>query len=95
MGLTIHYTIRLRDMARLPELVEEVEDICKSLKWGYDHYWETMDKAVLHKRFEIYNGLVNMVANVLENAEWTVTDNPHQIAAQLEDILKKRIKSDE
>jgi hypothetical protein len=201
MGLTIHYTVRMRDMKRLPELVEEVEDICKSLKWSYDHfddtfevpahtmplesaqgdpkvirlkgilfsptkcepvfltftpegwsssflnlqipeeiaeigtmlmycintktqyagedihialvhllkylekkyfsyvevsdegeYWETMDKAVLHKRFEVYNGLMNMVASVLETAEWTPTNNPHEIATQLEDLLKNRFK---
>ena len=201
MSLTIHYTVRMRDMKRLPELVAEVEDICKSLKWSYHHfddtfevpahtmplesaqgdpkvirlkgilfsptkcepvfltftpegwsssflnlqipeqiaeigsmlmycinvktqyagedihialvhllkylekkyfsyaevsdegeYWETMDKAVLHKRFEVYNGLMNMVASVLETAEWKVTDNPHEIATQLEDLLKNRFK---
>ena len=59
------------------------------------NYWETMDKAVLYERFETYNGLMDMVASALENAEWTVTDNPHQIAAQLEDILRKRFKGDE
>jgi hypothetical protein len=55
-------------------------------------YWETMDKAVLHKRFEVYNGLMNMVASVLETAEWTPTNNPHEIATQLEDLLKNRFK---
>lgn len=43
MGLTIHYTVRLREMERLPELVEEVEDICKSLKWNYHHFDDTFE----------------------------------------------------
>jgi hypothetical protein len=206
MGLTIHYTVRLRDMERLPELVEEVEDICTSLKWTshrFDHvidveartmpfesvegdpkpirlngilftppkcetvfltftpagwssgfinlenasslidyglspmmlyciavktqyagedmhialvhllkylekkyfsyakvedegnYWETMDKAVLHKRFGVYNGLMDMVASTLETAEWTPTNNPNEIATQLEDLLKNRFSEEE
>lgn len=202
MGLTLHYTVRLRDMDRLPELVEEVEDICHSMQWKsnrFDHvidveakampfediegdpkpirlngiqftppecetvfltftpagwssaftnlftaptlldhgldpmltyciavktqyagedmhitlvhllkylaekyftdvsvldegdYWETMDKAVLHERFEVYNGLMDAVCNALESEEWVVTDNPHQLATQLEALLRKRL----
>jgi hypothetical protein len=203
MGLTLHYSVRLRDMKRLPELVSEVEDICKTLKWDYylfddtfevpahtmplestegdpkvirlkgilfsptecepvfltftpdgwsstflnlqmpeqiaeigtklmywvnvktqyagedihialvhllkylekkyfshvevddeGNYWETMDKAVLHKRFGVYNGIMNMVASALETAEWTPTDNPNEIAKQLEDLLKNRFSAE-
>jgi hypothetical protein len=35
MGLTLHYTVRLRHIERLPELVAEVKDICISLTWNY------------------------------------------------------------
>jgi hypothetical protein len=35
MGLTIHYSARLRDPKRRPELTEEVADICRSLNWDF------------------------------------------------------------
>jgi hypothetical protein len=33
MGLTIHYSARLKSMDLLPELVHEVADICQSMGW--------------------------------------------------------------
>jgi len=35
MGLTLHYSARLKESERLPELAAEVEDICLSLDWRY------------------------------------------------------------
>ena len=35
MGLTLHYQGRIRDLARVPELVDEVADICQWLHWPY------------------------------------------------------------
>jgi hypothetical protein len=35
MGLTIHYSARLKNPKQLPELVAEVSDICRSMDWKY------------------------------------------------------------
>ncbi|MEK7255096.1 MAG: hypothetical protein AAB316_10145 [Bacteroidota bacterium] len=43
MGLTLHYSARLRKPARLPELVAEVEDICRSLDWKSHSFDETIE----------------------------------------------------
>jgi hypothetical protein len=202
MGLTIHYTFRLRDMAQLSQLEDEVEDICKSLGWkcrrfddvlnvlgkamplesgdseykdvhlkgvyftptdcetafltftpqgwtcsfmnietadivyeldimlpysihvktqyaGEDihialcsllkyleqkyfvatdtkvfdegSFWETLDKNVLHERFDTYWALINSVKAALGDADWKVTDNPLEVATQLEELLKKKL----
>jgi hypothetical protein len=36
MGLTIHYSARLRSRDLLPQLIDEVADICQSMGWEYD-----------------------------------------------------------
>jgi len=36
MGLTIHYSGKLRSPAAIQPLIEETIDICKSLKWPYE-----------------------------------------------------------
>jgi hypothetical protein len=33
MGLTIHYSARLKDRALLPDFINEVEDICRTMGW--------------------------------------------------------------
>ena len=33
MGLTIHYFAQIRDLDLLPQLEDEIEDICRSLEW--------------------------------------------------------------
>jgi hypothetical protein len=33
MGLTIHYSARIKSMALLPEFIHEVADICQSMGW--------------------------------------------------------------
>ena len=38
MGLSIHYSGQIRDYALIEDLVNECEDICKSLNWDY-HTW--------------------------------------------------------
>jgi hypothetical protein len=38
MGLSIHYRGQIRDFALIEDLVNECEDICKSLNWDY-HIW--------------------------------------------------------
>lgn len=35
MGLSIHYSGRLKHIALLPQLVEEVKDVCNILGWRY------------------------------------------------------------
>jgi hypothetical protein len=36
MGLTIHYSARLKSLDLLPQFIEEVADICQSIGWEYD-----------------------------------------------------------
>lgn len=38
MGLSIHYRGQIRDYALIDDLINECEDICKSLEWDY-HIW--------------------------------------------------------
>jgi hypothetical protein len=45
MGLTIHYSARLKSMDLLPQLIHEVADICQSIGWEYD----TVDEIVKMK----------------------------------------------
>ncbi len=33
MGLTIHYSAQIRHLNLLPQLTDEIEDICRSLEW--------------------------------------------------------------
>jgi hypothetical protein len=35
MGLTIHYSGRIRNFFTISSLVDEVEDVCKTLQWDY------------------------------------------------------------
>ena len=42
MGLTIHYSARLKSTDLLPQLIDEVADICQSMGWAYD----TVDEIV-------------------------------------------------
>ena len=35
MGLSIHYSGQIRDYALIKDLINECEDICKSLEWKY------------------------------------------------------------
>ena len=43
MGLTIHYSARLRSRDLLPQLIDEVADICQSIGWEYDTVDETVE----------------------------------------------------
>ncbi len=44
MGLSIHYSGRIRNYNLVDELTAEVEDICKSLNWKH-HIWEKKSTA--------------------------------------------------
>ena len=44
MGLSIHYSGLLRNYALIENLINECEDICKSLEWDY-HIWEKKSNA--------------------------------------------------
>ncbi|MDZ4747723.1 MAG: hypothetical protein SH808_04500 [Saprospiraceae bacterium] len=46
MGLTIHYSGKLRNPASLPSLIEEAMDICESMKWPYEVIDRTPDLPV-------------------------------------------------
>jgi hypothetical protein len=54
-------------------------------------YWDTLDKSILHERFETYWALINSVKAALENSDWNVTNDPHEIATQLEALLRKKL----
>jgi hypothetical protein len=41
MGLTIHYSARIPDKKRIPELTDEVADICRSLEWK-SHFFDAV-----------------------------------------------------
>ncbi len=45
MGLTIHYSARIKNMDLLPQLIDEVADICQSIGWKFDK----VDKKVKMK----------------------------------------------
>jgi transposase len=38
MGLTIHYSGRIADKSKLPQLIEEVEEIVNEHGWKYTVY---------------------------------------------------------
>lgn len=52
MGLTLHYSAKIKSMDMLPELVSEVEDICYSLKWDYFLYDKTILVPAIHLPLE-------------------------------------------
>jgi hypothetical protein len=43
MGITIHYSGKIKDRTRIDNLVEELADISKTMKWKYDTY--SMEQA--------------------------------------------------
>lgn len=38
MGLSIHYSGKIKDTSLIPSLMEEVQDICAIMKWPYQSY---------------------------------------------------------
>ncbi len=46
MGLTIHYSGKLRNPANLPSLIEEAADISQTMKWPYEVLERTSDVPV-------------------------------------------------
>lgn len=51
MGLSIHYNGRIKDPDLLPELIEEVKDICEDFKWEYFILDEELPKDNYGKGF--------------------------------------------
>jgi hypothetical protein len=45
MGLSIHYSGKIKDYTLIDEMVAEVEDICKTMKWSYQLF--DTDKSTL------------------------------------------------
>lgn len=35
MGLSIHYSGTIKDAEQIPQLVEEVQDVCTAFNWHY------------------------------------------------------------
>ena len=58
------------------------------------HFWETMDKNVLLKKFETYNNLLDTFVTALENYRGPVADTAEGLAEQLREIMKRNIKGD-
>ena len=52
MGLTLHYTFRLRNNNQIPQLVEEVEDICQSLNWEATRWDKNIPVEAQYMPFE-------------------------------------------
>jgi hypothetical protein len=38
MGITIHYSGTLRSPQLIQPIISEVEDICKSMDWNFQHF---------------------------------------------------------
>ncbi len=50
MGLTIHYSSKFNPKANLADMIEEVEDIAKQMKWKYRIYETEFPEGSLKKR---------------------------------------------
>ncbi len=46
MGLSIHYSGRIKDAALIPSLIEEVQDLCSILQWNYHLYNDENVKGI-------------------------------------------------
>jgi hypothetical protein len=62
MGLSIHYRGQIRDYALVEDLVNECEDICRSLEWDY-HIWNK--ESCIHDDAHIDNP--DFIAYVMED----------------------------
>jgi hypothetical protein len=56
------------------------------------YYWETGDEAKMLERFKVYNTLVNVVAEALQNVEHIPGETPKSLAERIEDLLKTKFK---
>ena len=66
MGVTIQYSGALRDPSDLPLVIDEVIDLCTSLKWRYDYIAPEPDTPV--KGVEVYpNGSEPVVLTFLQD----------------------------
>jgi hypothetical protein len=96
MGLTIHYSARLKSLDLLPQFTSEVADICQSIGWEYDK----VDKTVKMKDTVSFSppldnnktGLINSFKGALEKEGWTVTHEPFSITTKMDDLLDAKDK---
>lgn len=51
MGLSIHFSGRLKSQGSLPELIEEVKDIAEIYKWHYSSFVEEFPAGSFKKSF--------------------------------------------
>ncbi len=56
MGLSLHYSARLRQLDQLPQFVEEIEDICGSLGWPSQREEMTVEVPARYVPLEPGNG---------------------------------------
>lgn len=49
MGLSFHYSGRIANPERLPDLIDEVVDICKTFKWNYHVFERQFPKDTIGK----------------------------------------------
>ena len=101
MGLTIHYTARLRDWTLYDAFVEEVEDICKTMQWKYKRLDITEDVDAKGFPMEIGEGKTKTirlqgvfftppncetVCLAFTNERWTCTPIHFETAASLVEL---------
>lgn len=55
-------------------------------------YWETGDETVLAKKFDVYDGLLNKVQEVLTNFKNEPGETKEELMKRLEEFLKERLK---
>jgi hypothetical protein len=46
MGLSFHYSGKIKDRASIPSLMEEVEDVCRIFQWNYHLYNDENVKGI-------------------------------------------------
>src|SRR5258706_14932408 len=46
MGLSIHYSGKIKDTGLIPKLVDEVRDVCATLKWQYHLFDDELMKGI-------------------------------------------------
>ena len=63
MGLTFHYSGRIKDTGQLSELITEVKDICISLNWEYN-VWPDSFAGMEYPEYQINNFRMNNLRGI-------------------------------
>jgi hypothetical protein len=56
------------------------------------YYWETGDEVKMLERFKVYNALVDVFAEALQNLEHVPGETPKSLADRIEELLKTKFK---